>query len=147
MFGSRLTNKIVWEEHNPWNLAARLRGTSLFIATGNGKSGPYDHGHGSWIERQIYQMNVSFEKLNALRIRHVWDYYGPTGPPAPRPRSPRSGRGVDQPCPPRPDQPRIPAPMEQTVQLGISLEPMKWSGQDGGLILRTARKAESLGFG
>jgi probable F420-dependent oxidoreductase len=36
--------------------------------------------------------------------------------------------------------------MEQTVQLGISLEPMKWSAQDGDLILRTARKTESLGF-
>lgn len=33
------------------------------------------------------------------------------------------------------------------MQLGISLEPMKWSAQDGDLILRTARKVESLGFG
>lgn len=33
------------------------------------------------------------------------------------------------------------------MQLGISLEPMKWSPQDGDLILRAARKAESLGFG
>lgn len=33
------------------------------------------------------------------------------------------------------------------MQLGFSLEPMKWSGKDGGLILEAARKAESLGFG
>jgi probable F420-dependent oxidoreductase len=36
--------------------------------------------------------------------------------------------------------------MEQTVQLGISLEPMKWSPQDGGLVLETVQQAERLGF-
>jgi probable F420-dependent oxidoreductase len=32
------------------------------------------------------------------------------------------------------------------MQLGLSLEPPQWAGHDGHLILRTARKAEHLGF-
>lgn len=32
------------------------------------------------------------------------------------------------------------------MQLGISLEPMKWSAQDGDLIVRTAQRIEALGF-
>jgi hypothetical protein len=36
----------------------------------------------------------------------------------------------------------IAAAKEQIVQLGVSLEPMKWSPQDGDLIPRSAREAE-----
>jgi probable F420-dependent oxidoreductase len=32
------------------------------------------------------------------------------------------------------------------VQLGVSLEPPRWTAQDGGALIETARKAERLGF-
>jgi S-formylglutathione hydrolase FrmB len=79
VFGSRLTNQAVWRAHNPWNLAAGLRGMGLYLATGNGQPGPHDAGRGpDPVEQQIHQMNLSFhQRLLHLHISHVWDDYGP----------------------------------------------------------------------
>jgi S-formylglutathione hydrolase FrmB len=79
VFGSRLVNQAVWRAHNPWDLAADLRGLGLYLATGNGRPGPYDAGRGvDLVEEQIHQMNLAFHRrLLELHIGHVWGDYGP----------------------------------------------------------------------
>jgi S-formylglutathione hydrolase FrmB len=79
-FGDRALNEIVWRAHDPWDLAANLRGTVLRVDTGNGQPGPYDTGKltPDPIEQQVHEMSTSFhQKLTSLGIPHVWDDYGP----------------------------------------------------------------------
>jgi S-formylglutathione hydrolase FrmB len=79
-FGDRGLNEPNWRAHDPWDLAANLRGMTLQIDTGNGQPGPYDS-NGLWwdpVEQQIHEMSVSFhQRLAALGIPHTWDDYGP----------------------------------------------------------------------
>jgi S-formylglutathione hydrolase FrmB len=42
IFGDRTLQADNWQAHNPVDLAAELRGVSLFVASGNGLPGPYD---------------------------------------------------------------------------------------------------------
>jgi S-formylglutathione hydrolase FrmB len=78
-FGPRLTQEVRWRAHNPWDLAANLRGLSLTIRTGNGMpGGPF--GGGDVVELAVHQMSVSFhQRLETLRIPSIWDDYGPGG--------------------------------------------------------------------
>jgi S-formylglutathione hydrolase FrmB len=78
-FGDRVLNEGVWRAHNPWDLAARLRGTVLTLHTGNGQPGRYDTNAGPLdpIEEQVREMNLSFHRrLVDLGIPHRWDDYG-----------------------------------------------------------------------
>lgn len=77
VFGSRLANQIAWRAPNPLDLAANLRGLVLYLATGNGRPGPYDSGRGvDLIEPQIRQMNLAFhQRLLELHIDHAWNDY------------------------------------------------------------------------
>ena len=80
VFGNRVADEIVWRAHNPWDLAANLRGLSLSVQTGNGERGPYDSGGLGIdpIEQQVHEMNVSFhDRLDALGVTHRWQDYGP----------------------------------------------------------------------
>jgi S-formylglutathione hydrolase FrmB len=79
VFGPRSTEEMRWRAHNPWDLAANLRGLSLTIRTGNGMpGGPF--GGGDIVERTVHQMSVSFhERLERLGIPSIWDDYGPGG--------------------------------------------------------------------
>jgi S-formylglutathione hydrolase FrmB len=79
-FGDRVLNEPIWRAHDPWDLAANLRGTVLRVDTGNGQPGPYDSGKlaPDLVEQQVHEMSVSFhQKLSSLGIPHVWDDYGP----------------------------------------------------------------------
>ncbi len=79
-FGDRVLNEINWRAHNPWDLAANLRGMRLRLDTGNGRPGPFDKGRllPDPIEQQVHDMSVSLHnRLTALGIGHVWDGYGP----------------------------------------------------------------------
>jgi S-formylglutathione hydrolase FrmB len=42
MFGSRVTDEINWQGHDPTDLATNLRGMSLWLYTATGLPGPYD---------------------------------------------------------------------------------------------------------
>jgi S-formylglutathione hydrolase FrmB len=42
MFGSRVTNEINWQGHDPSTLMTNLRGMGLFLWTATGMQGPYD---------------------------------------------------------------------------------------------------------
>jgi S-formylglutathione hydrolase FrmB len=80
LWGLRETQEVRWRAHNPWDLAANLRGMTLAIHTGNGETGGPYGGGGDPLEPAVHQMSVSFhERLAALGIEHVWDDYGPGG--------------------------------------------------------------------
>jgi S-formylglutathione hydrolase FrmB len=78
-FGDRVLNAANWRAHDPWDLAANLRGMTLEIDTGNGQPGPYDSSRPYFdpVEEQVHEMSVSFHnRLVALGIPHIWDDYG-----------------------------------------------------------------------
>jgi S-formylglutathione hydrolase FrmB len=55
IWGSPTTQAQVWAEHNPYDLAGRLRGVELVISAGTGQLGPLDdYGPGthSWPYRE-----------------------------------------------------------------------------------------------
>jgi diacylglycerol O-acyltransferase / trehalose O-mycolyltransferase len=84
-WGPRATNGARWRAHLPIALASRLRSLDLLVVrTGNGRPGPLDRPGtragcpACVIERFLRPMNVRLHRrLRALRIRHVWDGYGP----------------------------------------------------------------------
>jgi diacylglycerol O-acyltransferase / trehalose O-mycolyltransferase len=71
-----------WAEHNPYDLAPRLRGVPLFVSFGNGQPGPLDtpaaSGEAGQAEGYLYPQNVAFvERLRQLGIPVRFDAYGP----------------------------------------------------------------------
>jgi S-formylglutathione hydrolase FrmB len=79
VFGPRATEEVIWRGHNPWDLAANLRGVSVTIRTGNGQpGGPF--GGGDIVEQAVGEMSVSFHnRLEQLGIPSMFDDYGPGG--------------------------------------------------------------------
>jgi S-formylglutathione hydrolase FrmB len=74
IWGPRATDEVVWRAHNPWDLAANLRGMTLSIRTGNGSG---DDGSFDPIEAAVHDTSVSLhDRFGALGIGHVWDDYG-----------------------------------------------------------------------
>jgi diacylglycerol O-acyltransferase/trehalose O-mycolyltransferase len=74
LWGNQLTSEATWREHNPTDLAAKLAGTPLFIASGTGTPGgpagdAPDNPGGYGLEAFIFQMNVSF--VRALTVAGV----------------------------------------------------------------------------
>src|SRR2546423_1723532 len=78
-WGPRQSEEVRWRAHNPWDLAANLRGLRLTIRTGNGQpGGPY--GGGDPVESYVHQASADLHtRLAQLRIPHLWDDYGPGG--------------------------------------------------------------------
>jgi S-formylglutathione hydrolase FrmB len=78
IFGPRPTDEVRSRGHNPWDLAANLRGLRLFIATGDGMSGGPDGCSGDVYESQVHEESVALhQQLVADRIAHTWLDYGP----------------------------------------------------------------------
>ena len=78
-FGPRPTQEIRWRAHNPWDLAANLRGLDLQIRTHNGRPGPGYIGLDG-VEYAIHEMSESLHsRLDELSIAHLWRDYGPGG--------------------------------------------------------------------
>jgi diacylglycerol O-acyltransferase / trehalose O-mycolyltransferase len=72
----------VWAEHNPYDLASRLRGIRLFVSFGNGQPGPLDtpavSEEAGRAEGSLYPQNVAFvERLRQFGIPVRSDDYGP----------------------------------------------------------------------
>src|SRR5256714_4209683 len=78
-WGPRQSEEVRWRAHNPWDLAANLRGLSLTIRTGNGQpGGPY--GGGDPVEAYAHQASVDLHTtLAQLPIRDVCGADGPGG--------------------------------------------------------------------
>jgi diacylglycerol O-acyltransferase/trehalose O-mycolyltransferase len=69
-----------WAAHDPTALAGRLRGTRLFVSSGNGKPGPLDRAGRSrdGIEATVDRESRAFAaRLRGLGIRATTDFYGP----------------------------------------------------------------------
>lgn len=74
VWGDQLRDAETWKEHNPTDLAAKLTGVELFIATGTGTPGgpagdDATNPGGYAIEAFIFQLNVSF--IRALQLAGV----------------------------------------------------------------------------
>ncbi|MEC3976437.1 alpha/beta hydrolase [Amycolatopsis sp. H20-H5] len=76
IWGDRLTRSIRWRAHNPWDLAENLRGSVLFVRTGNGVPGEFDHGLApDPVEAIVFHQSTRLHKrLTALGIDHDWHH-------------------------------------------------------------------------
>jgi S-formylglutathione hydrolase FrmB len=68
-----------WMQHNPFDLAAQLKGVRLFVSAGNGKPGTLDPDATGTdpIETSIGAQNEAFAKrLDEVGIKAQFDFYG-----------------------------------------------------------------------
>jgi diacylglycerol O-acyltransferase/trehalose O-mycolyltransferase len=80
LWGDPRGDAAVWAAHNPYDLAAKLRGTALFVAAGTGQPGPLDPAGtaASTIESSLAAENAALAgRLRALKIPAQLDFYGP----------------------------------------------------------------------
>ncbi|MBP2326089.1 S-formylglutathione hydrolase FrmB [Kibdelosporangium banguiense] len=78
IWGDRATNATRWRAHNPWDLAANLRGMTLAVRTRTGLPGPLDRDRRpDPVEAIVFHESLRFHRrLAALGIGHTW-HYGP----------------------------------------------------------------------
>lgn len=80
VWGDPATHEATWRRHNPTDLVRSLRGTALFVATGDGaRGGPAgdvaDEGAYA-VEAIVAAMNASFAAaLDRARVSYVKDFY------------------------------------------------------------------------
>jgi diacylglycerol O-acyltransferase/trehalose O-mycolyltransferase len=81
VWGDPVADEATWREHNPTDLARRLRGVALLLATGEGAPGgpagddPSDS-LGYVIEQLVFQMNLRLARaLDDAGIPYVKDFY------------------------------------------------------------------------
>ncbi|WP_219905440.1 alpha/beta hydrolase [Actinopolyspora mortivallis] len=69
----------LWRSHNPYDNVESLRGTDLYVSSGNGLSGPLDDGPGfDVLEPAALRTSESFvRKLRRRDIPVTTDFYGP----------------------------------------------------------------------
>jgi diacylglycerol O-acyltransferase / trehalose O-mycolyltransferase / mycolyltransferase Ag85 len=80
LWGNPRDRSAVWAAHNPYDLAAKLRGTLLFVAVGTGQPGPLDAAgtEPSTIESSLAAENAALaDRLRGLNIPAQFDFYGP----------------------------------------------------------------------
>ena len=79
VFGDYVTENIRWRGHNPADLARNLRGLWLELHSGNGQpGGPFGGAQLDIVELATHGMSTAVdERLDRLRIPHVWDDHGP----------------------------------------------------------------------
>jgi len=68
-----------WSAHDPTALASRLRGTRVFVSSGNGKRGPFDRAEAPRddVEATVYRESRAFAaRLHRLGIPAKTDFYG-----------------------------------------------------------------------
>jgi diacylglycerol O-acyltransferase / trehalose O-mycolyltransferase len=68
-----------WAAHDPTALASRLRGTRLFVSSGDGRPGPLDRSrrHRDDVEATVYRESRAFAaRLRALDVPATIDFYG-----------------------------------------------------------------------
>ncbi len=81
VWGSPTADEAIWRQHNPTDLAGRLRGVALFLASGDGgRGGPAgddpNNLAGYIAEAFIKQMNLDFaHALEAAGIPYTADFY------------------------------------------------------------------------
>jgi diacylglycerol O-acyltransferase/trehalose O-mycolyltransferase len=82
LWGDPRAQARVWAEHNPYDLAGRLRGVELLISAGDGRPGPLDDPGATpelarTIEADLYPQNVALrQRLRQLGVPATFDLYG-----------------------------------------------------------------------
>jgi diacylglycerol O-acyltransferase/trehalose O-mycolyltransferase len=82
VWGDPAVDVTTWREHNPTDLAAKLRGVALFVATGDGTMGgpagdDPSNLAGYVIEQVVFAMSRSFVgALDAAGVPYTRDFYG-----------------------------------------------------------------------
>jgi diacylglycerol O-acyltransferase / trehalose O-mycolyltransferase len=80
LWGDPVAQARTWAAHNPYDLAARLRGTPVYLSTGNGQPGPLDPpgSQPDGLEQLLGEQSVALgDQLRAKRVKVVTDFYGP----------------------------------------------------------------------
>ncbi len=80
LWGDPLNDSATWAAHNPFDLAAGLKGTTLFLSAGNGAPGPFDPkgAEADTAEAALHDENVALTgRLTSLGIAYQFDDYGP----------------------------------------------------------------------
>ncbi|TDD32166.1 esterase family protein [Actinomadura sp. KC06] len=88
VWGDPEEQRVVWRQHNPYDLADRLAGVRLHVSSGDGASGPYDRRRGTGrdvVESLAHTVSQEFAgKLRKLGIpvsthfyrgTHTWPYW------------------------------------------------------------------------
>ncbi|MGH3629720.1 MAG: alpha/beta hydrolase, partial [Sciscionella sp.] len=79
LWGDVFANNGLWSDHNPYDNTAKLRGTKLFVSSGNGTPGPLDPPGTGWgaLESGAQAASQMFtDKLKQQGIPVTTDYYG-----------------------------------------------------------------------
>jgi S-formylglutathione hydrolase FrmB len=79
IWGDPDAQRETWEAHDPTALAGRLRGTPLFVSSGDGRPGPYEEPGADRdpIERSVLAESRAFvAELRRLDIPVTTDFYG-----------------------------------------------------------------------
>ena len=82
LWGDPRRQAAVWAAHNPYDLAAKLRGVRLFVSVGDGRPGPLDRPgtdpRAGQVEQGLHPQSAAFVKrLRRLGIPVSFDDYGP----------------------------------------------------------------------
>jgi diacylglycerol O-acyltransferase/trehalose O-mycolyltransferase len=79
LWGDPVEQRRIWEAHDPYYLAHRLRDTPVFLSSGNGEAGPFDPpGEFDPIEAFILDLNTTLAaRLRERKVPLTTDFYGP----------------------------------------------------------------------
>jgi diacylglycerol O-acyltransferase/trehalose O-mycolyltransferase len=79
LWGDPIAQRRIWEAHDPYYLANRLRSTPVFLSSGDGTAGPFDPpGATDDIEAFVNELNhVLAARLAQAGVRLTTDFYGP----------------------------------------------------------------------
>lgn len=79
LWGDPVAQRAIWEAHDPYYLAKRLRGMPVFMSSGDGTAGPFDPpGTTDQVEALLNVMNhETAARLAAVGVRLTTDFYGP----------------------------------------------------------------------
>jgi diacylglycerol O-acyltransferase / trehalose O-mycolyltransferase len=80
LWGDPVANADVWAAHNPFDLARKLRGTKVYLSTGNGEPGPLDPPGATHdgLEELLGEQTVAVaDRLRDVGVRVKTDFYGP----------------------------------------------------------------------
>ncbi|WP_151484159.1 alpha/beta hydrolase [Streptomyces albicerus] len=79
LWGDPVAQRAIWEAHDPYYLANRLRSIPVFLSSGDGTAGPFDApGAHDDLEAVLNEMNHAVaDRLKAAGVRLTTDFYGP----------------------------------------------------------------------
>lgn len=80
LWGDPAKDAKTWADHNPYDLAANLRGTPVYLSVGDGQVGPLDPpgARPDSLEARLNAENVAFrERLAEIGVEATVDFYGP----------------------------------------------------------------------